>query len=164
MSFLQRALLRVLENHFQRGDLSALSDLGELMRGSHPSALQPTFMQPIPPSVLNDLSPGSPRPTYLSGLLEPGVSPGFSLKEYIQQLPQGPNPAFVQPTPPSVLNPAFIQPTFMQPIPPPIWDGLSPLKSHPGGPQLIPPFAWSDLSPLRPHRIGEFLRGFGRSG
>ena len=146
MSFLQRALLRVLEDHFQRGDLSALSDLGEVMRGSHPDGLQP-----IPPSVLNDLSPfgshpsgfqpipppsvwghlspfRSHRPTYLSGLLEPGVSPGFSLKEYIQQLPQGPNPAL----------------------------------------QLIPPSAWSDLSPLtlrrRPLRMRELLRGFGRSG
>jgi len=109
MSFLQAALLRMLENHFQRGDLSALSDLGEVMRGSHPDGLQP-----ILPSVLNDLSPfGSHRPTYLSGLLEPGVSPGFSLKEYIQQLPQGPNPAFVQPTPPS------------------IWSSLSPLRRRP---------------------------------
>ena len=139
MSFLQRALLRVLEDHFQRGDLSALSDLGEVMRGSHPDGLQP-----ILPSVLNDLSPfgshpsgflpipppsvwghlspfRSHRPTYLSGLLEPG------LKEYIQQLPQGPNPA------------------FMQPIPPSIWSSLSPLRR-------------------RPLRIRELLRGFGRSG
>ena len=149
MGFLQMALLRMLENHFRRGDLSALGDLGEVMRGSHlgglqpmsdlgyevmrgsdPSGLQPTFMQPIPPSVRGDLSPfGSHRPASLSGLLEPGVSPGFSLKEYIQQLPQGPNPAFIQP---------------------------------------IPPSAWSDLSPLtfrrRPLRIRELLRGFGRSG
>ena len=114
MGFLQTALLRMLENHFQRGDLSALSDLGEVMRGSDPSGLQPTFMQPIPPSVRGDLSPfGSHRPASLSGLLGSGVSPGFSLKEYIQQLPQGPNPAFVQPTPPS------------------IWSSLSPLRRRP---------------------------------
>ena len=142
------ALLRMLENHFQRGDLSASSDLGEVMRGSHPDGLQP-IPRPTYLSGLLEPEPISPpsvyRPTYLSGLLEPGVSPGFSLKEYIQQLPQGPNPAFVQPTPPSVLNPAFIQPTFMQPIPPPIWSSLSPLRR-------------------RSLRIRELLRGFGRSG
>ena len=123
------ALLRMLANQSRQGALSALSDLGEVMRGSHPDGLQPI----PPPSVWGHLSPfRSHRPTYLSGLLEPGVSPGFSLKEYIQQLPQGPNPAFMPPTPPSVPNSAL---------------------------QLIPSFAWSDLSPLRPHRIGEFLLG-----
>jgi len=140
MDFLQMALLRMLVNQSRQGALSALGDLGEVMRRGHPSGFQPI----PPPSVWGHLSPfRSHRPTYLSGLLEPGVSPGFSLKEYIQQLPQGPNPAFMQPIPPSIKpNPAFIQP--------------------------IPPSAWSDLSPLtfrrRPLRIRELLRGFGRSG
>ena len=145
MDFLQMALSRMLGNQSWQGGLSPLSDLGEVMRGSHPDGFQP-----IPPSVLNDLSPfgshpsgfqpipppsvwghlspfRSHRPASLSGLLGSGVSPGFSLKEYIQQLPQGPNPVFIQPIPPS------------------IWSSLSPLRR-------------------RPLRIRELLRGFGRSG
>ena len=41
MDFLKMALLRMLANQSRQGALSALGDLGEVMRGSHVGGLQP---------------------------------------------------------------------------------------------------------------------------